>query len=313
MRCLTTTCGTICAVAAMLPLCFSQNVLPSRETQPSSQSTTRPASAVPTQAGVSGIELDRALFQERKKDPWEFARLQWAHGVSYTETRALFDASHLPQFHKMLSDPDYHLYWGNISKVIAFIGVGRNQAESVPVMLDYFRRPEKWEEFDVRSLVGPTGSKINALSYVGLIGDNSIEPLLLKALTREGALDIAREWIDGPPPFYYAGKREKAVELVQGRAAMGLIFLRSTEGIAAVERMYREIDPDAEQRKIKYQLYDGLISALAVRDLITEIGIDEYLKTWGTTRGEMPKLMPYLKKYDAYFRNQPVPVGQRSN
>lgn len=257
----------------------------------------------------SASSIEQASFEARMNDPRQFARLLWDHGLSYTGTRARFNASHLGQFYPLLRDPEYRAYWGNTSKIIAFIGrEAADRDKSTAVLLEYFRRPEEWKQGRQPMQVA---EKINALELVGLVGGTAAEPTLLKALTREGAAEIAGEWINGPAPSYYPGTREQAIELIQGRAAKGMIYLRQPEGLAMIERMHHELDADATLRRTKHLLYDGVGSALAVRDYIADTGIDEYLKGWGENPvGGIMKLQPYLKKYDAYYRNAPAAAGR---
>lgn len=253
-------------------------------------------------AQLDPAAAEREEYQARMKIPQEFARLRWAHGLSYKKTRELFTQQHLNDFYPLLNDPAYRSYWPSIVFIIAFIGPGEDR--SIPILMEYCMRQEEWRQFGEVGRANDVYGKFHVLRALGFIGGETAEAVLKHALTPEGAADIARNWIESPPPFHYAGKRQEVIELIQSNAAMGLVYLRKPENMPAIEAIYQRFEADPGLLRTQPQLYNGIVSALGMRDYLAEVGMDEYLSYWGEGLGYFEKLAPHLRKYDNPVRQR---------
>jgi prepilin-type processing-associated H-X9-DG protein len=179
--------------------------------------------------------------------------------------------------------------------------MGKKADQAIAFLISSFKQAE-----DVSSLKGHTYgrthamSKIRVLVWVGKIGGEEATRFLRQALTREGAEELARAWINGPLTGYFSGK-EQALNLIQGRAAVGLVYSQDPENIALVEKKYRDCLANYRRKHSAYppadmRLLFGLTDAVAGRELIEDFGWDTYY-TMITTDNIPLVLSSYLNKY----------------
>ena len=241
--------------------------------------------------------LDKVVFDQRYSDCREFIKLQWLNGIPYRQTRRLLEEDSLAALYQMLEDPQYASRWPDIAKIIGFIS---EDANSVPELVNYIRRREDWSTVRTdREGVARIVGKVKTLLWVGLVGGETANTLLRKAVTLEGARELAKEWIDGELPGSFGNKRSELVELIQGSAAIGIVHSQHAENMRLVEQEYRQVHADCEKNKVATEYYNQLCDAMAIRDLIAEKGMKEYLGSLGAGGNE---LSPYLKRYSWFLR-----------
>ena len=107
-------------------------------------------------------------------------------GLNYNSINALLPKDKLPVLYGLLDDELYAPYWGNISTVIGNVSDDPN---TVPILLNYFKRD------DGEKLNWMQG-KIWTLAHIGKIGGDAADSILRKAITKEGARELAKDWLD---------------------------------------------------------------------------------------------------------------------
>ena len=116
--------------------------------------------------------------------------------------------------------------------------------------------------------------KVEAVSFLGLAGGEDAGKVLRELFTEEGAAALVEGWRDGERPASFGMDRDRAVALVRGRAAMGLVLAGRAEDVARVEKAYRAEDAECRKKQASTKLYNELVSAVAARDLIAAKGLE---------------------------------------
>ena len=91
-------------------------------------------------------------------------------------------------------------------------------------------------------LANRCGRKIESLQWIGLIGGEEADKALRQALTRDGARELIKEWIDGPLPDWVSVSWEnepkgQLIEKIQGYAAIGIVRSQNQQSIQLVEKL----------------------------------------------------------------------------
>ncbi len=185
-------------------------------------------------------------------------------------------------------------YWGQAAHFVCISKYGENFLSDV---VDYIRRWDNLARLSGSQQTGVLFGKLNSVSSVGMIDVEEAVLFLRDAITQEGAQKLTAVWnFDALPAGYSRETEELIFARIRSEAALGLIFAQDPDGQAAVEGMYHELLAEVSRMpvfvdgKVKpghiltweeqavYDLFYGMAVALANRDLIKEIGPDEYMR-----------------------------------
>ncbi|MBI2432778.1 MAG: hypothetical protein HYV26_07910 [Candidatus Hydrogenedentes bacterium] len=211
------------------------------------------------------------------------------HGFSYAAAlRAKSETSPrvVEDLKKALQDREEIKNWGDYAKLLA---VADNRDETIEYLLTYIRRQEDWNAGKLSPLL--VAFKLNALEAMGFMSNPKALEVIRESLTPEGARVLVSAWINDPNlHWHWARNRLGIVTYAQQCAARGLVLARDPAGTAAVEAIYRELDREirgnetyvdasalSAEMDAKSRLYSGVITALAMRDMIADLGMAEYL------------------------------------
>jgi hypothetical protein len=212
---------------------------------------------------------DQPAIDERLRDPAAFVKAVRRLPLSFYEAARLSGMKDkLPQLYKMLQDPNYAEYWHLIAKTICCVSDG-NDAQSLPAVMEYFQRDDVWNLTDTRKLVG----KVGVMSYLGLIENcPEADAILRKAVTKEGAMELAKNWIDRgwkvESETWSTG--EFVIHAIRGDACRGLGRSDNPENIGFLKQLvaeqadYRRENPSAPKESSPYgskisSITDGLV------------------------------------------------------
>jgi hypothetical protein len=241
---------------------------------------------------------ERAQWDKKYSDPRNFIELNWRSGMPYKEVRRLITKDKLPLLHEMLEDKKYAGDWHKVARLMGYVS---DDANSVPVLLRYFQRDDSWNwkstdnyAIGQRRLSGKT----DALKWIGKLGGEDAEAFLRKAVTEDGAAEVAKAWLaDGliPDSSTFCTKANTIVR-IRGRAAEGLVFTGRVENIAIVKNHFtKEITYCAENKKYT-RLYNPLRAAMAYSDFIEDHDLESLFNLFGS-RERRKALRPYIRRY----------------
>jgi len=232
----------------------------------------------------------KGMYERKYSDPREFVKQRWISGLPYGQVQHLIKVDSLGMLYTMLKEPGYSKQWTMIAAMICFISDDPN---SLGEVIDYVQRSRE-ESFDGFDVVG----KSKILMWVGLIPGAASDSLLRATLGEDGAKRLAQAWIESTEYYSDTLSRERLIGLIRGSAAVGLVHAQRKDGIALVEQLYREEHVRCKKNRHSTEFYHQLVSAMAIRDLIGEIGMSQYLHLQGTQHN---RLSPYLRKYSWYL------------
>ncbi|MBN1975146.1 MAG: carboxypeptidase regulatory-like domain-containing protein [Sedimentisphaerales bacterium] len=243
--------------------------------------------------GINANSTD-IISNDKGSDPREFIKKnksRWMHSLPYIDVVNSIKPESLPQLYEMLKDSQYSHDWTAIAAMICFIS---NDQNSVNEIIKYVQRPKDLS-FDSFNVIG----KSKILCWLGLIKTNQVTNILKNALTSEGAHELTKNWIDKTEDYNDTIKtKEEILGLIRGSTAIGLVHSQYPTNIRLVEQLYEQEHAKCKEKRIFTELYRQLVDAMAIRDLIKDIGMEEYLNLQGT---EHNKLSPYIRKYDWHF------------
>ncbi|MBN1974949.1 MAG: hypothetical protein JW787_15010 [Sedimentisphaerales bacterium] len=222
-------------------------------------------------------------------------------GLDYDSINALFPKDKLPVLYRLLDDEQYASYWANISKVIGYVS---NDPNSIPVLLNYFMR-------DDGEKVNYMSCKIRTLSHIGKIGGPQADSILKKAITKEGAKELAKSWLDAQKwqeKMQYNTK-DKVIEDIQDAALEGLIFTAKQENWKIVADLYSQSMQDTIKSKEMTPYMSSLAGAMGLRDFVIDHNND--VKAYYRIQTDkLPGTMSsYIQNYLAFFRNVRGDIG----
>jgi len=299
---------SVCVLAVVLVGRKDPLSLNEKKTQPAKErlpETTRPiGNSKTSEAVIAGNTIADARFEEfirwteeevasdfrhradlflSERDPRQFVIMSWKTGAPYTEVKRIYKPDSLPAFYALLEDEYYAPFWPDIARIISFIG---DDQKSVSVILRYIRRADDWSSLDDWHLGNRCGGKIASIKWIGLIGGEEADKTLRQALTRDGARELIKQWIDGPLPRWTSASWEnepkgQLIERIQGFAAMGIVYSQNQQSIRLVEELYEKAGTEVVLNNRRHTLCSMLGEAMANRCLIEAIGIEEYCKLLG--------------------------------
>ncbi len=251
---------------------------------------------------IAGDFVETAEFRLKERDPREFVKMKWKTGLPYTKTRLLYKPDSLPTLYALLEDQEYEEYWPQIARMICFIS---DDDRSVPVILRYFRRADDWSSLDAWHLGNRCGGKIRSLQWIGLIGGEEADKTLRQALTRDGARELIKEWIDGPLPKWASASWEnepqgQLIERIQGYAAMGIVYSQSQQSMRLADELYKTANTERILNNRRHTLSSRLREATANRHLTEAIGIEEYCHLLGGDGDKYYSAITPYREMEAY-------------
>ncbi len=233
-------------------------------------------------AAVPGITVPKEMEQFIK-----FRAID--SGMNYDLLKTTIKKDQLPLLYQLLADAVYAPYWHNIARIIGYIS---DDPDSIPVLLTYFQRNDG---SIVESLVG----KIWSIALIGKIGGEKADPILKKALTKEGIEELAKLWIDKEE---WKKGREKlgkdfVIEYTQNAAIQGLVYTGKKENRDIVEKLYNEQKEISLKNGKQTSMMSYLVDAMAVKALIADNKND--VEAFFRKDGQIipGTLRPYIEKY----------------
>jgi hypothetical protein len=213
--------------------------------------------------------------------------------------------------HEMLMDPaDQHL-WGSVYTMLGYLS--KNPA-SVDAMMDYFQRADEWNVNPNEPTARAMGrrrvtEKMLALQWIGRIDPERATPILQKALTLQGAEELAAKWINDPRLPEFSLTRAQTIGFIRGYAGKGLIFTQKPENIDLVIALARESNEPINDPAVRQQ-YGQLVDALMYHLMIQDMGMEQHLISY-TGRGDVqpPDVPGYLKKAQELAKPLPAQVN----
>ena len=136
-------------------------------------------------------------------------------------------------------------------------------------------------------------AKAGIFRWLGRMGADEV---LVRALSPEGANELVKEWINDPSLPVWGRDKDQVLGMVRGSAAVGLVLTGKKENAARVDEIYQQVAvlPISQPNE---ELYNQLVEAMAIKQVIAEQGPDRYEQALGTT--EMGSLLrPYIKEFD---------------
>ena len=192
----------------------------------------------------------------------DFVKLEMRFGISYRLIKGMVSKDQLPLLYKLLEDEQYAPYWPNIARVI---GLASNEPDTVSVLLKYLQRDDGKRVNDLQG-------KIWSLAYIGKIGGKEADSILKKAITKEGAKELTKSWLDDQlwkDDFKSYDKEEVIIE-VQKAALHGLVFTGKPENWKIVEDLYNRNKEISMKNGEKTDIISSLVSVMGARDFIID-------------------------------------------
>ncbi len=228
--------------------------------------------------------------------------------LSYPKVRRDLGPKDLSRLHAMLQDPSEMARWGKAARLIGYLS---DDQASVPLIIAYVRRSEDVahtlrEKDNCRQAIM---SKLLACEGLGFLGSPDADRFLRHAFSVQGAEELVSGWQAGGDVLKsFKQDRQDLIGLVRGWVAVGLVSTKSPENIRLVEDLYRTEHAECEKSRVSTQLHSGLVSALAIRDAIIELGF--YPGQWHESERDIG-MSPYFEKYRVSRQSGPQwPVPQ---
>ena len=203
----------------------------------------------------------------------------------YYDILDVISKDELPILYELLDNDEYAPYW---NRVVAAIGYVSDDPDSVNVLLKFIRRNDnkKLDRYSYRSKPGAFGS-------IGFIGGDAADSILRKGVTKQGARELTKDWIDEPLPETV--DTEQMIELIQRSSLSGLVVTGKPENYALIEKIYNEQKEISIKNHKNTELMSALIDAMATKDYLAEADLDTWMILSGTQKGGV--LSPYFNKY----------------
>ncbi|MBN1974948.1 MAG: hypothetical protein JW787_15005 [Sedimentisphaerales bacterium] len=210
-------------------------------------------------------------------------------GLNYNSINTLLPKDKLPVLYRLLDDEQYAPYWPNISTVIGYVSDDPN---TVSVLLNYFKRD------DGEKLSWMTG-KIWTLAYIGKIGGDAADSILRKAITKEGARELAKDWLDEQ---LWQEKRpynntDKVILEIRNAASKGLIYTCKPENWKIVEDLYNQHKETSIKNGRKTDIVSHLMDAMGIRDFLVDNNNDIKAFYRLSPERQISVISSYYKKY----------------
>jgi hypothetical protein len=240
------------------------------------------AAAPATTAGAAQVDLTNID---------RFVRVSFHEGIPFKAAQEALDKDALPRLYAIMKDPSQSEYWDRAAALVGMIG---RDAESAKELVDYAKRPIDWKVIkEERRATSHVIAKAGIFRWLGRMGADEV---LVRALSPEGANEIVKAWIDDPSLPPWGRDKDQVLGMVRGSAAVGLVLTGKKENTARVDEIYQKVAVLPISRPNE-ELYNQVVDAMAIKQLIADQGLDRYEQALGTI--EMGSLLrPYLRKFD---------------
>jgi hypothetical protein len=220
------------------------------------------------------------------------------YGLDYDGAHRDLGPQALPELFSALNDPSAMADWNSIVWTIGFLAPD-GDVDAVSALVDFLIRSEDLSGYYWSVAQRAILAKAETLMWVGKIGGPEAVPILQSSLTEEGAALMSAAWADNLPNAGPRGPRLDrawAIQLLRGKAAVGMAYLGDAEVFTAVERLYHEELARAKATEGMTNLPSGLVDAMAMRDMIQDLGFEGMLRVL-TADDQISVVFPYIQKY----------------
>ncbi len=256
-----TTCNKLRSIFILIAMVFITNIV---------KSTEAPGIAVPK-------EMEQFI---------KFKAID--SGMNYIRLKETVKKDQLPLLYQLLADGGYAPYWHNIARIIGFIS---DDPKSIPVLLAYFQR-------DDVSLIESIAGKVGSIAWIGKISGEKADSILKKAITKEGAEELAKLWInEGKWKNSDKIGKDRVIISTQSAAFQGLVFSGKKENWDLVEKLYNEQKEISLKSGKQTDIMSALVDAMVIKALITDNknDVESYFRI--DSQVKFQALRPYLDKY----------------
>lgn len=210
-------------------------------------------------------------------------------GMNYIKLKQTVKKDQLPLLYQLLADAGYAPYWDNVARIIGYISDDPN---SIPVLLAYYQRNDG-------SMVEPLVGKIWSIALIGKIGGEKADPILKKAITKEGVEELAKSWINEEKWKNGRDTRGKdfVIEYTQNAAIQGLVYTGKKENWDLVEKLYNEQKELSLKGGKQTSIMSYLVDAMSIKALIADNknDVESYFRI--DSQVKLQALRPYIEKY----------------
>lgn len=241
---------------------------------------------------------DPSLNVKAFQSPEEYVELLWRHPFSFERAVYPLGQDAVRPLLTLLDDPEHIQFWSRISFAISIVD---REHESTEALLRYIRRKDDWRTHLQQSQLLPyVVGKIATLGHLGLVADQQALDVAKSALTVEGAKTLVGEWLDDCAPHTEWGA-DVLIAYIQGQAARAIVRTGDAAGIEQVEDLYELLSSTKEESLPEatdvWELKMNLVTALATRDLIHDVGRERYLEILTDSHARNSILERYREKY----------------
>ncbi|MCH7959873.1 MAG: hypothetical protein IID08_07070 [Candidatus Hydrogenedentes bacterium] len=236
---------------------------------------------------------------------------------------AYFSQEDVPALMALLEDPKYVHEWATAMIIVAWVD---EQGLLQPHLIQYLKTDYSGVIHERREKDANKYTRYTALMMLGIVADErGIELLKTIALSDEGLYSVTADWLGKWPRSWrdLGGRHEGYVGALRGKAVRGLVYSQNQSSIALVEELHAEtvdaiytaarahnmgtreyFDSSSvfdRERIILKKLYYSLVSGLAARDAIEDMGFAEFHSAIATMDGAMDVIGSYSQKYEMKF------------
>ena len=157
--------------------------------------------------------------------------------------------------------------------------------------MNYFQRDDG---SNISSLVG----KLWSIAFTGKIGGDTVDNILKKGVTKEGAEELVKAWIDKELWPQKNWSKIEIIDYIRNAAMQGLVYTDKTDNLEIVKQIYdKEYDYAVNTKKFT-KLCAYAIDSMVARDFIAEHSIEDYFNLCSGSSSEIMKTLgPYIVKY----------------
>jgi len=231
-------------------------------------------------------KANNADLEAKYVDVREYLKGNITGYIEYSKIRKVIKKDDLSKLYQLLDDDEYAPYRIAVVNAIGYVS---DDPESVNVLLKFIQRNDN-KKHDTTWFM----SRVGAFSMIGLIGGDTADSILRKGITKEGARELTKDWIDLPLTRNLG--TERMIEWIQMGSLRGLLLSGNPENLALIEKMYNEQKEIAIKDHKITSLMLSLISTMAAKDYIAETNLETYMDLGGGQTRQRA-LLPYRNKY----------------
>ena len=220
---------------------------------------------------------NQKLLQSMLTNPRQIVKMIPNGEMPYYQVSQAFDQNDLHTFFEILNDSNSTGYERLQATNFIYQISNRGNPETIKVLKDYIQKEVNWNkwESDWFSTTSITLSKFNALDRLGYIGVKDVSGFLKKAMTTEGAKEIATQWYEGVPESSFP--QNFVIENLRGSAAKALAYSDDPNIHELLRSEYeREKQALIAVGKDSDGYFNQLVEALTRIDVIKDIGIEAH-------------------------------------